>query len=195
MPKPRRHAMPEPRRRAMWPMAVTLLGLAACSGGGEAGTRSFGTIRDVVDQFDVTTRAPLQIPADITLPPPKPGAPRPQEVSLREQAEATLDPQVELKGADAAPSPGERALAAAAGPPAPPEIRRLVNIEGPHPPTQAGVLDTMMFWHTPAPPREALDAAAEAARLKHNQAAGRSPTVGPIPIFQPKSPGLLDELF
>ena len=49
-----------------------LFALAACSG--DELTRTFGLTRDAPDEFQVTTRAPLSMPPDFNLRPPRPGA-------------------------------------------------------------------------------------------------------------------------
>jgi hypothetical protein len=43
------------------------------------------------DEFAVEPRAPLTIPPDFDLRPPKPGAPRPQEASAAERAQKVID--------------------------------------------------------------------------------------------------------
>ena len=58
--------------------AVTLL-LAGCAGGGIMG-------RDRPDEFAVTRNAPLVIPPDYALTPPRTGAPVPQGTDARTQA-------------------------------------------------------------------------------------------------------------
>src|SRR5213080_4115971 len=94
------------------------LALAACSG--DELTRTFGLTRDPPDEFQVTTRAPLSMPPDFSLRPPRPGASRPQELSQRQQAEAALVPDTVSAGdARAAPTRGQQALVQAAGRPAP----------------------------------------------------------------------------
>lgn len=61
--------------------ASTLLALTAC--GGKAG----GVIsRDRPDEFATARRAPLVIPPDFALTPPRPGTPRPQEADSSTQA-------------------------------------------------------------------------------------------------------------
>jgi hypothetical protein len=65
-------------------LAASTAMLAAC-GGNDLG-RTFGLVRDTPDEFTVTTRAPLAMPPSFTLPPPNPGATRPQEVSERTQS-------------------------------------------------------------------------------------------------------------
>ena len=61
---------------------VALVALSAChgsKGGVMAG-------RGAPDEFMVSKRAPLTIPPDFALTPPKPGAPRPQEADSSQQA-------------------------------------------------------------------------------------------------------------
>src|ERR1700712_2334408 len=103
------------------------LGLAACSG--DELTRTFGLSRDAPDEFQVTTRAPLSMPPDFSLRPPRPGASRPQELSERQQAEATLAPDAALQGAQTGTTPGQQALLSASGPAAPRDIRNEVDAE------------------------------------------------------------------
>ncbi len=61
------------------------------------------------DEFAVTRAPPLAIPPDFALRPPKPGAPRPQEISPSAQALAAMF------GGSAATSPGQQALVDSAG--------------------------------------------------------------------------------
>src|SRR4051794_28914369 len=99
-----------------------LLGLAALAllaGCGPQTQRTFGFTRDAPDEFQVTTRAPLSMPPSLgNLPTPRPGAIRPQELTVRDQAEATLVPGAVLTRDSAGPrSSGESALLAQAGRP------------------------------------------------------------------------------
>lgn len=169
--------------------------LAACEHGGEDVAQSFGVLRDSPVEFQVTTRQPLEVPPTYDLAPPDPHAESPSQKSIRAQAEAALVPTMALYRPPAAPSPGEKALVAAAGPPAPPDIRDKVDAEA-NAALQAGRLASLLFfWKPPRPPAELLDAKAEAARLAANREAGKSPGEGPIPILQPpKKSGLFDGL-
>src|ERR1700748_1496245 len=90
------------------------LGLAACSD--DELTRTFGLTRDAPDEFTVTTRAPLSMPPDYSLRPPRPGAARPMEQSERTQAEEALVPQTALGAPQVGNSPGQEALVQQAGP-------------------------------------------------------------------------------
>src|ERR1019366_2058155 len=106
--------------------AVTL----ALSGCGSDLTRTFGMTRDAPDEFQVTTRAPLSMPPNYTLRPPRPGATRPQEMTARRAAESALVPQAVLaSGSSGSTSPGEQALVAAAGAPAPADIRKQIDAD------------------------------------------------------------------
>src|ERR1700712_2367976 len=89
------------------------LGLAACSG--DELTRNFGLTRDAPDEFQVTTRAPLSMPPDFTLRPPRPGASRPQELTQRQQAEAALVPDTLSQTGGVPPTAGQQSLVQAAG--------------------------------------------------------------------------------
>ena len=64
--------------------AVSVLALAGC-GGGKAGVFAAGK-HGAPDEFAVSRRAPLVIPPDFALVPPKPGQPRPQEADSSTQA-------------------------------------------------------------------------------------------------------------
>ena len=117
-----RHRKIAPASRLLLICGGTLL-LAGCDSG--AMTRTFGLSREAPDEFSVTTRAPLSMPPDFNLRPPRPGAPRPQEQSEQSQAEEILVPQTALAGPrTAAPSAGQAALLSQTGPSAPGDIRR-----------------------------------------------------------------------
>ncbi len=157
--------------------------LAGCSGGDIS--RTFGLNRDSPDEFTVTTRAPLSMPPDYALRPPRPGEARPQELSERRAAEAVLAPQTVLandQGGNS--SPGQQALLAAAGPPVPPSIRQKVDSDAAIDQTDRGFVDKLMFWHTPPDRAEVVDPQREAQRLRQDSALGQSPTAGDTPIIQ-----------
>ncbi|WP_376087212.1 DUF3035 domain-containing protein [Roseomonas sp. CCTCC AB2023176] len=81
---------PKPRVIGPWATLLLLPLLAAC--GGDT-SRFLGLTRDAPDEFQVVTRAPLSLPPSLgNLPPPRPGAGRPQELSAREQGRARSPP-------------------------------------------------------------------------------------------------------
>jgi hypothetical protein len=179
--------------------AATLLasGLAAC---GSDTARTLGFTRDAPDEFQVTTRAPLSMPPDMTtLPPPRPGTSRPQELTMREQAESALVPAAALgspRGTPTRPSAGEGALLAQAGPNVPDDIRRRVDeeslrLEQP----DRSFVDRLMFWRDPPTPGTPVDPTREAQRLRENAALGRDATDGETPIIQQRRRGLLEGIF
>ncbi len=157
--------------------------LAACGGDLD---RTFGLTRDVPDEFTVTTRAPLSMPPDYTLSPPRPGAPRPQEMTAQQAAEAALAPDTALTSTAGPESAGQQALVAQAGPPAPANIRDQVNAEVQLDRPRQGFTQQLMFWQSPPPAGTLLDPAKEAERLREDAALGQPPTVGETPIIQPK---------
>jgi hypothetical protein len=180
-----------------WTTALVLTGtvvLAGCSG--DELSRNLGFTRDAPDEFMVTTRAPLAMPPNFALPPPQPGASRPQEISERAKAEEALVPQVALGTAPAGMSPGQQALVQAAGPPAPTDIRTEVNAEADKQAKQGqGFFNSLAFWRKKPPPGIVVDPTKEAQRLRENAALGRSQNTGDTPIVQPKTPAPLEGLF
>lgn len=163
--------------------AVLPLVLAGC--GSSDISRTFGLTRDSPDEFQVTTRAPLSMPPNYALRPPRPGEVRPQERSQSQQAEALLAPQSALasdQGGSA--SVGQQALLSAAGPSVPANIRQRVNSDAAIDQTDRGFADKLMFWHTPPDKSVLVDPQKEAQRLRENAALGRSDTAGDTPIIQ-----------
>jgi hypothetical protein len=178
--------------------AAAVMALAGC--GKDELQRDFGLTRDAPDEFVVTTRAPLSMPPDFSLRPPRPGETRPQEQTQSQQAEATLVPQAALApapgtGTDAAPTPGQEALLAAAGPPAPPDVRQKVDQEAARESSDRSLTDQLLFWKTPPQPGVVVDASKESQRLRQNAALGQSPDAGETPTIQNKPKGFLDWLF
>lgn len=184
--------MVSPRVRIIG-FAACALALAGCSN--DQLLRGFGLTRDAPDEFVVTTRAPLSVPPDFTLRPPVPGAPRPQEQPISTAAEAALVPQAALQPQGGAESPGQEALIAAAGPPAPPDIRRLVDAETAKEASDSSLTDRLMFWKAKPPPGVVVDPQKEAQRLHQDAALGLSPETGETPVIDTKARTLFDILF
>jgi Protein of unknown function (DUF3035) len=88
--------------------AVSLVAMSGCS----AFRSATGSSKRTPDEFAVAREAPLVVPPDFTLRPPRPGAPRPQEVDAQGQAVQALFGS----GASVpAKSPAEQALLDKAG--------------------------------------------------------------------------------
>ena len=111
-------------------ISLLLAGLASVAlVGCSSAKEQLGLTRSAPDEFAVVKRAPLEMPPDYGLRPPMPGAPRPQEQAVAEQARETVF------GGDngarkAAPLKGEEALLQEAGAiNTDPQIRRVVDRE------------------------------------------------------------------
>ena len=171
--------------------ALTGAGLAL-AGCGSSLSRTFGLTRDAPDEFTVTTRAPLSMPPEFTLRPPRPGAQRPQEQSTSRQAEEALVPESAVAGQQTgALTPGQQSLVQAAGPAAPGNVRSQVDeaaLDTPKP----GFVDELLFWRSPPPPGIVIDPEKESQRLRENAALGQGPEVGDTPIIQPRKKGWLE---
>lgn len=171
--------------------------LAAC--GGDA-SRTFGFTRDPPDEFQVQTQAPLSVPPEFALRPPRPGAPRPQEMAARDAAQGLLVARTVTGTVPFEPrtgiSAGEAALLAAAGPPPPPDLRRQIETDSSLLAERSRTLtDRLLFWRRPETPGVALDPQREAQRLREAAALGRDVTEGDTPIIQRRRRGLLEGLF
>ncbi len=159
-------------------------------------SRTFGLTRDAPDEFAVTTQAPLSMPPDFNLRPPRPGAVRPQQQSERVQAEEALIPQTALTGPSrGAPSAGQSALLDESGPNAPADIRRKVDQDARLEQASDGFLDRVLYWRKPDTTNVMVNPQAEAQRLRQNAALGQSPEVGDTPTITPKKQGWFQKLF
>ena len=102
--------------KRIWIAAVPLVAaaLAGCAHKGRSGVFAG---RNGPDEFVVGRAAPLTVPPDFPLVPPRPGQPRPQEADSSTQALSALF------GGQRQASAGENALLGAAGPPPAPGVR------------------------------------------------------------------------
>jgi len=159
----------------------------------------FGEDKPAPDEFAVYSRAPLSLPPDFGLRPPKPGANRPQTLQPRNQARDALlsgagkapgnGGQATAQG-DAAQSPGIQALLSSAGADqAAPDIRFLVNSEtaalsgG----TDENLADSILFWRQRTGLRGAIiDPAVEERRMRRKDAEGNV-------IIEPPAPTIVRE--
>ncbi|MCI5043381.1 MAG: DUF3035 domain-containing protein [Aquisalinus sp.] len=122
-------------------VALTALGLAvsACASNNE-----FGRNRDAPDEFAVVTKAPLTLPPDFALRPPRPGETRPQEKSPSERAQQLLIGDESA----APPTDGELALIQAAGAlTVDPNIRSILGAEnGGWAEKDESLTNRLIFW-------------------------------------------------
>ena len=174
-------------------LGASLLLLGGCSGGSLS--RTFGLTRDAPDEYTVTTRAPLSMPPDYNLRPPRPGEARPQEQSEREQAAEALVPQLALGTPQGSVSPGQAALVQESGPAAPANIRAQIDREANRDNADDSFIDKVLYWRKPNTQNVQVDAQKESQRLRENAALGESPAVGDTPIIQQKKEGWFTRLF
>lgn len=175
-------------------MSTCLLGvlaLTACEGT----KKQFDFTKKSPDEFAVVKRAPLEmppnlneLPSQVTLPAPKPGAARPQEPSAQAQAKASLigaDPRV-IQHQSATQSASENALLQKAGAVnADPNIRTTIEKETAElAAEQTPAVDRILKItgkKIDAPAVE-VDPTAETNRIKANKAAGKPITEGETAI-------------
>ena len=193
------------RLSALLLVAATGFALSGCS----FLTDAVGLGKHPPDEFQVVTHPPLEMPPNNDLSPPKPGAPRPQEESAPQVAEAAvLGSGGQAEGTDTASStqiiptapasPGEDAFLQTAGvAKADPKIRQLVNTEADQEADaiKNNLYNKIIFWQTPAPPGTVVDAKAEQKRLQENAALGQPLTQGPTPVIVRKKRAMLEGIF
>lgn len=158
-------------------LALTALAVSGCSTWTDV-KRGLGMEKVVPDEFDVTTNAPLAIPPDYTLRPPKPGAAPTQQLSPTAQAQETVfragDTKLDTLPPDKSRSAGESVLLQDAGAgKAPKDIRQLVNNEDQAAAGGSTLTQRLLFWQSPPPnPNQVVDPTAESERLREFGANG-----------------------
>ncbi len=184
-------------RRALFlaPLVLAPLTLGACSSGA---LQTLGLQRDPPDEFQVTTQPALAMPPDLNaaasaLPAPAPGAPRPQDVAVPQQAEDAMLGGAALEGGTPSTA-GDQSFLQQAGPQPPPDIRQEINAQA----ARDAKSQTLGNRLNPFGIKEAkpalVDASQERQRLQKNAALGLSPAVGSTPLVKPKSNGPLGDL-
>jgi len=157
--------------------------VAACT----TGERTiFSEEKEAPDEFAVYSRAPLSLPPDFGLRPPKPGATRPQVIAPRNDARDALlgsrsapaQQKAAAEQGNGELSPGMRAMIRlSGGDRVEPNIRDLVNRETA---SLSGVgndevVDKILFWRNSGNIKGAvLDADAEDRRLRRKEVEGES---------------------
>ncbi len=135
-------------RRAVALFAVVALGagLSGCAGLGKA----LGVGKNPPDEFAIVTRAPLVVPPDFSLRPPRPGEARPQELSTAAQARLALFGGETATVAEGQPSLGEQVLMQNAGVlNSNPNIRSVIDAEaGGIASKDEGLANMILFWRT-----------------------------------------------
>jgi hypothetical protein len=172
--------------------AYILLGLAAVTGLSGCGSmrNALGIGKNVPDEFAVVSKAPLVVPPEYSLLPPRPGEPRADELNASAQARQALFGTTP----STAQSAGEQVLAAEAGGlSADPNIRAQIERE------TAGVVfkdesfaDRILFWRGSDDvglEADPLDPEAEAERLRRLESILESTGGDPVEIERSRGGG------
>ena len=180
-----------------WLPVLAAGSLVTLTGCGESNlARTFGLTRDAPDEFMVTTQAPLSMPPDFNLRPPRPGVVRPQQRLEREQAEEALVPQLALTGpATGAPSRGQAALLDESGPAVSSDVRQRVDQDAKLEQASDSFLDKVLTWRKEDTRNLEVDPEKENQRLRQNAALGQSNAGGVTPTIKPKRETWFQKLF
>ena len=195
------------RRTSLIPLCLVALGPLAL-GGCSALENLGGGKKFSPDEFKIVSHSPLTMPPNAELRPPRPGEPRPQEVTPADQAKEALSPalagrtQARAAGAGGGPPPtggSEQALVAKAGQSAgsgiDPNIRSRVNQDTKTlNDSDKSFVDSLIFWQSAQPPGVVIDPTKEQQRLRDAQAAGQ-PATGNPPTITRRKRGLLEGVF
>ena len=199
------------RRTILTP--TTLLALGATLGslalGGCGAFENLGGGKKISpDEFKIVSHSPLTMPPNAELRPPRPGEPRPQEVTPADQAKEALSPalagrtpqRITGAGAGGAAPAGrtgsEQALVAkAGGGNVDPNIRSRVNQDTKTiNDSDKSFIDSLIFWQEPQPSGVVIDPAKEQQRIRDAQAAGQ-PASGTTATITRRKRGLLEGIF
>ena len=187
--------------QAIFGLIIGTIGLGGC----ESAKETIGLAKQAPDEFAVVTRAPLNIPPQFDLRPPKPGVQRPQKITPTSKAHSILLRNTSRRGrsgTDAAIasgkfSNGEIAFLQQAGAVnVDSSIRQVINKESS---ALAEVDDSLfkkvIFWQKAEKSGKLVDAGKEAKRLRQVAAEGKSITTGETPVIIRKKKGWLEGIF
>ena len=169
--------------------------------------RQVGLAKSAPDEFTVVSKAPLILPPDFTLRPPRPGASGPQEVQVSEQARRALirtgrSATGSTSTQESANKPSRtRAenvfLRNAGADKADPEIRTVIRRETLALAEKDSTFTRrLMFWRADEVEDGSLvDAEKESERLREAAAKGESPAEGEVPVIERKGSSILKRIF
>ena len=187
-------------------LPVSLLALGAATLGGCSALENIGAGKKTSpDEFKIVSHSPLTMPPNAELRPPRPGEPRPQEVTPADQAKEALSPalagrpqrnQVLTGTSKTAPTSSEQALVQrAGGTNADPEIRSRVNQDTKTiADSDKSFIDSLIFWQETPPSGVVVDPTKEQQRIRDAQAAGQPPA-GATPTIKRRQRGILEGIF
>lgn len=182
---------------------VVVAGLALTACGNVK--QQLGFNREAPDEFTVLSRAPLTIPPDFALRPPKPGAVRPQEGTEQDKAREALigksrknaKAYARALAANTALTEGEKVLLNKSGAyEAEPNIRAIVDRETTTLAMEkTSFTDNLVFWENRSYQGTQVDAQQEQKRIQENMALGKSLADGEPPKIERKSKAIFEGIF
>lgn len=167
-------------------LAVAALPLAGC----DSFNRAIGKTRVIPDEFQVVSNAPLAIPPDYALRPPRVGGGRDQELSSSAQARESVfragdQQQAALPPPKTGRSVGEADLLRETGAAtAPSDIRQLVETDPKEGvPFERSLVDKLVFWEGPKTPPsvDVINPSEENSRLRLSQTTTKANGAEPAP--------------
>lgn len=176
------------RLNLVLPFCVMIFSMAILGGCSDKLQEDFGLKRKAPDEFAVIKRAPLEMPPAYELRPPKPGAPRPQELSTDKQAKnAIFGSKEKTKEKTTQATDAEGIFLEQAGADiAQEDIRQVIDQElQDYEEKNEAVADKLLgiFGDNDEPPASVVNAKEEAERIKENTEQGKPITIGETPTI------------
>ncbi len=155
------------KTKAILLVAATAGILGACSDA----KKELGLETTPPDEFSVVTRAPLSVPPDYTLRPPQPGAQRPMELSVRDEARKTVFGADTPSEQRAPRTTGQEEFLGRLGADETTNIRTVVDKESKTiAEEEKPVADKLLFWKKDQPRGKVIDPVEEKEKLDSGKA-------------------------
>ena len=178
--------------------------IATLLSGCERAKQALGQTKEGPDEFAVFQRAPLSLPPNYGLKPPKPGSDRPQAVNPRDRAAQALGIKrntsrqpTKAKNGLSALSLGELSVLRLTGATeADPSIRMEIEKEtGIMVTASDSFTDKIIFWQSSSKVGIVVDPAREAKRIRRNQALGKPLNKDDIPVIKHRAKAIFEDVF
>jgi hypothetical protein len=182
--------------------SALLLALGTLGGCGEF-SRALGLEKSPPDEFTVVAGAPLALPPDFGLRPPRSASDKPSTETTTDKARQTVFRMADapkpttVATAAATASAGEQALLGKAGAlDADASVRAKVDQEAKHAGERdKGFINDLMFWQAAPVIDETVDSSKEAQRLSENAALNKPVTAGVTPQIERTKRTILEDIF
>jgi hypothetical protein len=106
-----------------------------------------------------------------------------------------LVPQLALGAPQGSMSPGQEALLAQSGPPAPADIKAKIDRDARMADADDSFIDKVLYWRKPSTQNAEVNPEKETQRLRQNAALGQPPDTGSTPIIEQGKTGWFNSLF